>query len=147
MDLMNGHIDKAEHNEFLHATLCENEPNNLFGWKIVALFYSALHYLKALGAKRSIDIGDTHFDIDGSCNPYRNDPIMPITKEAWAHYKHLLNYSKDSRYNVSIDLERKDHENCISEFNQFKRYIKSQDVPINVFSSSIKEIIELRSRR
>ena len=130
MPSMQNCLEKALRNEELAAILVANEPNRFFDHKIVALFYAALHYLRALAAKRSIYIGETHYDIENSCNPDRNGPRMPINRDAWFHYKNLLKYSKEARYNSTIEQELKEFEFCRNELITFKRYIKAQGVPL-----------------
>lgn len=66
-------IDQAIHNEKFHECVHTNFTDSFFDWKITILFYTAIHYLKALAAKRNIDIGNTHADIERNLK-------FPITK-------------------------------------------------------------------
>jgi len=132
MNLITLHLEKAERNEELHRILLTNEPDRFFDCKIVALFYAAVHYLKALSLKQHINIGETHYEIEGNCNPDRQMPIMPLDRDAWLHFSNLSRYSKESRYNVVVEQLKKDYAYCLDELNKFKKYIKSQGVAVKI---------------
>ena len=127
---MNNHLNQAIRNEELHAVLVENEPNRFFDWKIVALFYAAFNYLKALSSKKNLNIGETQTEMAINCNPEFSRPVMPLSKEAWQQYNDLMNYSKEARNNETNEEMRGDYESCVQLLQGFKTYIKSQGVPI-----------------
>ena len=79
---MGKYLNQAHRNEEFHRGICENYPDTFFDWKITALFYIAIHYLKELADKKRIDIGQTHFDIDKNTNLLRNNAFMRISKGA-----------------------------------------------------------------
>jgi len=130
MESMNNHLNQAIRNEELHAVLVENEPNRFFDWKIVALFYAAYNYLKALASKKNLNIGETQTEMANNCNPEFSMPVMPISKEAWQQYNELMNYSKEARNNETNDEMRQDYESSLQLLHGFKAYIKSQGVPV-----------------
>lgn len=129
---MQQHIDQAKHNKNLHDCIATNFPNQFYDWKITALFYVAIHYLKALAAKRGIDIGETHYEIEQNVNPKRTGRKMQITTNAWREYKSLFNYSRTARYEGITDvatfekLKQTDHSYCLQHIDKFKKYIEGQ---------------------
>ncbi len=130
-------IDQAIHNERFHECVHTNFSERFFDWKVTILFYTALHYLKALAATREIDIGNTHTDIEYNCNPDRSGRKMMITRNAWREYKNLYRYSHTSRYEGITDidtfekLKEIDYGYCKVHLNAFKKYIKGQGLPID----------------
>ena len=134
---MDRFLKQASHNEEFHKCICENSSDRFYDWKITSLFYSAIHYLKALALKRAINIGQTHFEIEQNVNPDRPKPVMRITRGAWNEYKKLLQYSRTSRYDgIDTDFEtfellmQTDYEYCIKHLDNFKKYLISQGLEI-----------------
>lgn len=134
---MDRFLKQASHNEEFHKCICENSSDRFYDWKITSLFYSAIHYLKALALKRGINIGQTHFEIEQNVNPDRPKPVMRITRGAWNEYKKLLQYSRTSRYDgIDTDFEtfellmQTDYEYCIKHLDNFKKYLISQGLEI-----------------
>ncbi len=133
---MQQYLDQAAHNIVLYQHLESSAPDSFSDWKITLLFYTALHYLKALAMLRNKNIGDTHFDIENNTNPDRPKPVMSITRNAWADYKNLFRYSQQARYDGFTDFDTfeelmKDNlVECKKHFDSFKKYIKGQGVPI-----------------
>ena len=135
---MQRHLDQATHNENFHNCIESHFSDKFYDWKIIILFYIALHYLKSLAAKRNIDIGETHVEIEANVNPDRENAKMKITRKAWKEYKNLYRYSCTSRYEGITDfntfeiLKKKDHGYCLQHLNKFKKYIKGQGIGINI---------------
>lgn len=133
---MQKHIDQASHNQKFHDSIDSQFGGEFYDWKITVLFYVAIHYLKALASKKGMDIGDTHHEIEYSVNPDRVSSKMKITRTAWREYKNLFNYSRTSRYEGITDFEtfeklkQLDHSYCIQHLENFKNYLRSQDLPI-----------------
>ncbi|MFY8186568.1 MAG: HEPN domain-containing protein [Flavobacterium sp.] len=134
---MDRFLKQALHNEEFHKCICDNSSDKFYDWKITSLFYTAIHYLKALALKRGINIGQTHHEIEQNVNPDRQRPAMRITKGAWSEYKNLLHYSKTSRYDgVDTDFEtfellmQKDYEYCVKHLDNFKKYLIGQGLEI-----------------
>jgi hypothetical protein len=139
MEAMNNHLNQAIRNEELHAVLLANEPNRFFDWKIVALFYAAFNYLKALSFKKNLNIGETQTEMANNCNPDIPKPIMPISREAWQQYNDLMNFSKEARNNETNEEMRKDYEACLFLLDGFKTYVRSQGLPILLAPVKIPE--------
>ncbi|MCC5916437.1 MAG: HEPN domain-containing protein [Cryomorphaceae bacterium] len=117
--------------------MCDNFSEKFYDWKITTLFYIAIHYLKALAAKRGIDIGQTHFEIEQNVNPRKDNASMRIKQGAWMEYKSLLNYSRSSRYDgIDSDIEtfekimKIDYQMALKNLENFKKYLKGQDIKI-----------------
>lgn len=91
------HRTKAEHNEFL----VQNIDNPFFDWKMTATFYSALHYVDAYLATRSIH-PPTHAVRLGYV---RSDPKL---KPVFADYRDLMNESRTARYDAGIIFSQND---------------------------------------
>jgi hypothetical protein len=133
---MQQHIDQATHNQKFHDTIDCNFDGQFHDWKITVLFYVAIHYLKALASSRNIDIGETHYEIEQSVNPDRQNSKMKITRGAWREYKNLFNYSRTARYEGITDFEtfeklkQLDHSYCLTHLDNFKKYIQSQGITI-----------------
>ena len=130
-------LDQASHNQDFHDTIVGNFNNRFYDWKIIVLFYVAVHLLKALAAKRNIDIGRTHNEIEKSVNPDRVNAVMRITKTAWKNYYALYLYSRTARYEGLTDcatfesLMQTDHSYCLFHLSDFKKYIIGQGVPLS----------------
>lgn len=134
---MQNHLTQASHNRQFHQCIDAEFNEQFYDWKITVLFYVAIHWLKALAAKKKIDIGETHYDIEQNVNPDRHNAKMRITKGAWREYKNLFNYSRTARYEGVTDistfelLKQIDHSYCLQHLENFKRYIESQGVAID----------------
>ena len=91
MPLETEHVAQAERNERLYETLCSHSADELTEWEVVALFYSALHYVDAYFAK-SNEHPRGHRE--------RNQKVAQ-TKEFSSFassYIHLYHNSRDARY-------------------------------------------------
>lgn len=100
---MERYIRQARHNLQLHNRLCNDYPEDFHDWKVTLLFYSALHWIRALAAQKSIDIGHSHFEIERSCNPLKGGS-MPISRKAWDEYDFLNKRSRTARYDGIRDM-------------------------------------------
>jgi len=126
---MQKHLDQASHNLALHTSLCQNFTDQYHDWRITLLFYSALHYLKALANSKKIDIGNTHFEIEANCNPRRKG-AMPVSQRVWANYKTLFNCSQIARYGgindkfIFEELMKEDYELFLQHLELVKKYVK-----------------------
>ena len=133
---MQSHINQAVHNRNFHHCIDTKFAGQYSDWKITVLYYVAIHYLKALAAKRGITLGDTHYDIEHNINPAKDNCRMRITKNAWHHYRSLLKYSRTSRYEGIMDiaafesLKENDHSHCLQHLTAFKNYIIGQEIPL-----------------
>ena len=133
---MQQYLDQAAHNQNFHNCIESNFNGQFHDWKITVLFYIAIHYLKALAASRGVDIGETHYEIEQSVNPDRQNSKMKITRNAWREYKNLFNYSRTSRYEGITDfstfekLKQIDHSYCLTHLDNFKKYMQGQGLKI-----------------
>lgn len=133
---MQQHLEQAVHNQKFHDCVEEKFSNTFFDWKITALFYVAIHWLKALAAKKGINIGQTHQDIERNVNPDRHDAKMRISRNAWSDYKALYRYSQTARYEGITDiltfekLKEIDHGFCVQHLENLKKYLKGQGLPL-----------------
>jgi hypothetical protein len=82
------HLSQAAHNfAFYNSVDCSRYSD----WAATALFYTALHYIDAYLATRSIDPGS--HDTRDKCIT-RISVLRPLYK----HYSHLKNHSRTARY-------------------------------------------------
>jgi hypothetical protein len=132
---MHQFLDQASHNQEFHDTIAGNFTDRFHDWRITVLFYVAVHYLRALAAKKGINIGKTHHEIELNVNPDRDSARMKITRTAWRNYHQLYHYSRLARYEGLTDSEtfeklmQADHAYCLIHLSDFKKYIKAQGVP------------------
>lgn len=133
---MQEHINKGKHNEDFHKCIDEKFPNKFYDWKITCLFYAAIHYLKALAAKKGKIIGDTHAEINNNVNPYRSTRVLDIEKDMWDEYFNLYQCSRTSRYDGFIDsayhdqIMKDDYTKCKRSLTRFKLYLKGHGITI-----------------
>ena len=133
---MDKYSTQASHNQEFHDHITSQFPDRFHDWEITALFYVAIHCLKALAASRKIDIGATHFDIEKNVNPERDYAKMRISMGAWKDYKSLFKYLQSSRYDGLIDtqtfekLKSLDHLECLGHLRRFNQYVKAQGATI-----------------
>jgi hypothetical protein len=133
---MQQHLKQATHNQEFHDKIVDDFSEQFYDWKITVLFYVAIHYLKALAAKRNINIGETHYEIEQSVNPDRGNSTMNISRGAWREYKNLFRYSQTARYEGITDfdtfekLKQIDHSFCLKHLDNFKKYIESQGITL-----------------
>ncbi len=130
-------LDQASHNQDFHNSIVGNFSDRFYDWKITVLFYIAIHILKALAAKRGIDIGSTHHEIEKNVNPDRDFAKMKIKRSAWNNYSALYHYSRTARYEGLTDnatfesIMQIDHSYCLEHLEEFKKYISSQGITLN----------------
>lgn len=133
---MQQYLNQVQHNEDFHVTLCAQNQNKYFDWKVTCLFYIAIHCLKALASKNGINIGSTHKEVEISISPLKGATKMPISQRAWNNYQMMYRYSMTARYDGFLDREtfeevkRADYNHSMQCLNGFKGYIKGQGVPI-----------------
>ena len=126
----------ANHNHAFHNMICVHHPNFYFDWKLVSLFYVAIHYLKSLALHRKKNIGEFHFEINQNIKRGTHHPTMPISDTAFKNYMTLFHYSQSARYEGVEDislfnkLKEKDYEHAIKCFEDFKKFITSNGVSL-----------------
>ncbi|HEY8971106.1 MAG TPA: hypothetical protein VIM64_18510 [Puia sp.] len=131
---MEEHIRHAEYNYAFYEMLCQKYPDDYFDWKLVALFYTAFHYLKALARHKKINIGDRHAEINRNL---MRGGAMPVSDTAFNNYMDLFHMSQDARYTSIPDLalfrklREKDHRHALKCFSDFRKYIISRGVKLD----------------
>ena len=132
-------LRQAKHNEKFHSSTCEYFPDDFYDWKITTLFYTAIHYVKALSNQNGISIGEDHYQIRNNIKPpdrTGRKPSMAFSKSAWGYYDYLYRVSQISRYNGFVDktgiftdnesfqlIMCDEHNKCIEALEKLKRYI------------------------
>lgn len=127
----------ANHNEEFHVAICKSHPDTYFDWKIVCLFYVAIHYLKALAKHRNKHIGEFHVHINNNIRSGPHNPAMPLQKTAYQNYMNLFHYSQTARYDGINDLNtfnvlmKGNYVHALKCFEDFKKYIISSEVNLS----------------
>ena len=137
---MSRHILQAQHNEQFHNNICEQFKDFYFDWKITCIFYTAIHYLKALAEHRHKTIGNSHSEIFQSIKPNSNKRVLIVPDKIYNAYYDLYIYSITARYsgittdeNTYNDILLGDHSECVKLLNYFRKYVQGQGiVPINL---------------
>jgi HEPN domain len=134
---MQAHLNQAQHNEHFHDCIQTQFPDKFYDWRTTALFYIALHYLKALAAHKGIDIGVTHEEMAVNINPDKPKSSMPVKKHVYRSYKNLRDYSNHARYDgfceALLDFEndrKNDYEFALQDLDDFKKYISAQGISL-----------------
>jgi hypothetical protein len=137
---MTAFLNQAKHNKDFHECICDNFDDGFFDWKITAIFYTALHYIKALAEVKKLFIGESHTSIMSSINPNnRTGAAMPLTYGAWAAYRNLYTYCHSARYNgitgADFDAWQKmketDHKHCLVLLKEIEEYVSNNGVKLN----------------
>lgn len=143
---MSPFLEQAKHNQLFHDKICECFEDRFFDWKITIVFYTAIHYLKALAYSKGINIGENHEQIESAVNPYIDNALMPIKPFAWKAYKAMKNYSRTARYDGITDFEtfeelkKDDYKFCLENFETFKSYMKSQGIELDSSGAAAQAI-------
>lgn len=132
---MQGHLEKAKHNCNFLAILQQHSPNTFCDWEITALFYTALHYLRAYQKKNKKKIGESHKEFNYNLDPQNSDAILPVTQDVYNSYMVLYEASRVTRYKpvnyypIKGLLEFK-HKTCIQCVDEIRNYIKANGITI-----------------
>lgn len=135
---MQQHIDQANHNQGFHDCIGTEFPDDFYDWRITVLFYTALHYMKALAAVRKIDIGRTHHEVNKYVNPKSPECKMQIKDHAWKSYYSLKKHSETARYDgianpkAFNEIMKSYHIICLQDLNDFKNYVTKQLPPLEI---------------
>jgi hypothetical protein len=134
---MNEFVIHANHNHRFYESICKDYPDHYFDWKNIALFYVAIHLLKALALHRKKDLGVHHFEINDNIRSGPHKPTMPISKTAYDNYMNLFHYSQSARYEGFKSPElfqaarKNDHEHACKCFRDFRKFIISSGVRLD----------------
>jgi len=113
-------------------------PNDFFDWRLIATFYSALHYISALIAMNNLRVPDDHKQrrrlLDPEGENQLNMEIIPF--EA---YIELYDYSFKARYtSYSIDISdfrliliKKDYTQAIEDLNIIKEFVHKRGLKLD----------------
>lgn len=83
------HLEQAQHNERFFSGI---DTDTYSDWAVIALFYSALHYVDAYLAKEGIVDPGGHDSRDEFVRRY------PTTRAIWPQYRRLKSFSMSARY-------------------------------------------------
>lgn len=95
------------------------------------MFYSALHWVRALAHEKNIDIGDTHPEVLKNINPNKYGK-MPVKRHVYQSYRDLREYSNKSRYEGFMSFEafqqlnKSNHNMALQNFKEVKDYCKKE---------------------
>lgn len=119
------HKEKALHNErFLDAP--ELTGGEFADWAVTVLFYSALHWMRALAAQEGYQIKGyrTLGGIPGEEDVFRGTSIF--TPQAYDWYRHLRDDSRDARYEMKQFSDSDFRELRQNFFQPFKSFVTSK---------------------
>jgi uncharacterized protein (UPF0332 family) len=115
------HREKALHNErFLEA---QNLPRGEFiDWAVTVLFYSALHWMRALAAQEGYQIRSYQEEE----RIFQLVPTLAQDQRVYAWYRQLKDESRDVRYEIK-QVSPADFEDLQQNyFNPFKTFVTSK---------------------
>jgi hypothetical protein len=131
------YFNRATYNHEFYVLLTEKFPNYFFDWKIVAMFYCAIHCLKAYCLKNhGIYIGNTHYEIIKNVSHKSSDRIVDLPSGMWDEYYALYQYSKNARYEGITDIRifellmKEDFRHASLHLTRLKLYLKSGEIII-----------------
>lgn len=130
---MDKFLRHANHNLGFHMKICGHYPDEYYDWKIICLFYVAIHYLKSLSLHRQKEIGERHSEINLNIRKHSN---MPLSNTARNNYIQLFNFSQIARYEGIDEIEefnqmqKIDYGSALKCFRDFEKYIVSNGVKI-----------------
>lgn len=117
---MRSHIDRAKANERFLAFINDHAGDEFIEWKITVLFYTSLHYIKALLIFKDKPSGRGQRDIDRIIDPSHEKAIFPFPAEIYDLYITLYQNAWESRY-LGV------YENLLEAAMLKQRYLESQD--------------------
>ncbi len=128
------HLDQAKHNEDVLIFLDKEKAEDFFDWKITIIFYTALHYVRALAKKKKIFINHSHTDIITNIDPRNSSASMPLDQLSYDAYIDMFENSKTCRYDEYYDvnnqwlvcLRKVSYINCKSNLKVIMDYLKTQ---------------------
>lgn len=109
---MQYHISQIKHNEEFSLVLETHYPKKYFDWRITVLFYTALHYLRALEKSKGLNFGTNHKSTRQNINP-KLGGLMPVSQSCFDAYMDMFNSAHTARYTGFLKA---------SDFNTFMEY-------------------------
>ena len=115
------HLEKAQHNEnFFNSFELDTTP--YLDWIITGIFYSALHYIRAVASKYNFENIASYGELD---NLFNRLSILKKSPPIYQDYRQLKDDSRDARYEVT-KLNKKDvQELRDQEFARIKTFVLS----------------------
>jgi hypothetical protein len=110
------HVNKASENEAFASGLNVNSQASI-NWKLVVLFYTALHYVEAYLADALGQHGRSHTTRDNYVA--RETNLRPIKNE----YGHLKFYGYNARYEPD-QFTQNDVQDALNDLAQLKNHIQ-----------------------
>lgn len=95
---MREHLEKAKNNERFLEFIEQNIKDNFYDWKIIVIFYAALHYIKALLKLKRKPPGFTHNELKNIINPQNTQARYPFPQKIYDSYDELYDDSRNARY-------------------------------------------------
>ncbi len=129
---MKGHIEKAKHNEKFLEFIETNVTDDFHDWRITVIFYSGLHYMKALLKLKKIPSGHSHTDLDIVINPNNNKAKYPLPTNVYNLYQSLYQNARNSRYDAHLSndfqilLMKVKTDESKKSLTEIKKYIKKE---------------------
>ena len=118
------HREKAVHNErFLQVR--NVTTGEFIDWAVTVLFYSALHWMRALAAQEGYQIKSYQEEEKA----FQDVPTFAQDQQAYACYRQLKDESRDARYEVK-EFSAADFRDLQQNFfNPFKSFVTSKLLP------------------
>ncbi|MDL1970998.1 MAG: HEPN domain-containing protein [Candidatus Desulfofervidaceae bacterium] len=116
------HLKKAEHNEKFFVCLLSDKSDPFLDWVITGMFYSALHYIRALAAQHGFKNVSSYAQID---RLFSTLTMFKHNKKVYISYRRLKDFSRNARYEME-DFTRKEVEELEKEdFQNIKTFVLS----------------------
>jgi hypothetical protein len=95
------YISKSNHN----IKFNENIDSGFSDWKVTAIFYVAIHYIKSYDRRLNIEL-KSHADIFKHIDPSKTDALLKLPEKLFSAYEHLYRLSISSRYDGIENFEK-----------------------------------------
>ncbi len=113
------HIRKAEHNERF-IDLFDIDTTPFLDWVITGIFYSAIHYIRALAAKYDLINISSYGDMD---NLFNRISVFKNNRTAYMDYRQLKDDSRSARYEMVKFSTREVRSLKNGEFQRIKSFV------------------------
>jgi hypothetical protein len=127
-------LEQAKHNEGFHKFLSSISPDKFVDWKIICLFYAALHLVKELAQVKKVRLGDSHNSILSEINPINKNRKLIVKRDFYETYNSLYMFSRDVRYDgfLVYDEFEKALEPVYLESQKNYLYLKKEVIRLGV---------------
>lgn len=113
------HLKKAQHNEQFLSTFDLNTTAFL-DWVVTGIFYSALHYIRALAAKYQFTNISSYGEMD---NLFSRISIFKNNPDIFSEYRQLKDDSRDARYEMVVFSPSDVNDLINNELQKIKSFI------------------------